>query len=48
MDPVAFETCSHIDSHSLPACPPDILESQSGGNVHYLLESGAVVDDDAF
>ena len=28
----------------LSACPPDILESQSGGNVHYELEIG-VVDD---
>ena len=32
-------------SHSLSACPPDILESQSGGNVHYELETGAVNDD---
>ena len=30
---------------SLSAYPPDILESQSGGNVYHLLETGAVVDD---
>ena len=30
---------------SLSACPPDILESQSGGNVQCLLETGAIVDD---
>ena len=28
VDPVAFETCSQIVSHSLPACPPDILKSK--------------------
>ena len=32
-------------SHSLSAYPPDILESQSGGNVHYELETGDVNDD---
>ena len=32
-------------SHSLSACPPDILEAQSGGNVHYKLEIGVVNDD---
>ena len=30
---------------SFSACPPGILESQSGGNVHYELETGPVVDD---
>ena len=32
-------------SHSFLACPPDILELQSGGNVYYKLEIGAVNDD---
>ena len=31
--------------HSLSVSPPDILESQSGGVVSKLLETGAVVDD---
>ena len=42
---VASEIRSQFFSHSLSACPPDILELQSGGNVHYELEHGAVNDD---
>ena len=45
VDPVVSEFSSQFVSHSLPACPPDILESQSGGNVHYLLGTGAIMDD---
>ena len=45
VDPVVFETCSQFFTHSFSACPSDILNSQSVGPVHYLLESGAVVDD---
>ena len=45
MDPVVYEISSQFFSHSLPAYPPDILESQFGGNVHYFLETGVVVDD---
>ena len=45
VDPVVSEFSSQIVSHSLPACPPDIMESQSGGNVHYLLGTGAIFDD---
>ena len=43
--PVVSEISSQFFTHSLSACPTDILNSQSGGNVHYLLESGAVVAD---
>ena len=45
VEPIASRNCSQFFSHSLPACPPDILESQSGGNVHYLLGTGAIFDD---
>ena len=45
VDPVVSEFRSQFFTHSLPACPSDILNLLSGGPVHYLLESGAVVDD---
>ena len=45
IEPVSSGLQPTFFSHSLSACPPDILESQSGGNVHYQLETGAVVDD---
>ena len=45
MDPVVSKTCSQFFTHSLSACPPNILDLQSGGNVQNLLEFGAVADD---
>ena len=45
MNPVVSEFRSQFFPHSLSACPPDILESQSGGNVQNLLGTGAVFDD---
>ena len=45
VDPAVSEIHSQFFHHSLSACPPDILKSQSGGNIQNLLESGAVVDD---
>ena len=45
MEPVSSRLQPTFFSHSLSAYPPDILESQSGGNVHYKLETGAVNDD---
>ena len=45
VEPVSSGLNPTFVSHSLSACLPDILESQSGGNVHYELEHGAVNDD---
>ena len=45
VDPVVSEISSQFFSHSLPACPPNILESQSSGNVQNFLGTGVVVDD---
>ena len=42
MEPVSSGLNPTFFSHSLSAYPPDILESQSSGNVHYELEIGAV------
>ena len=45
VEPVAVGNSSHFIPYSLSASLSDIL-LQSGEPVHYLLESGAVVDDD--
>ena len=45
VEPVSYGLHSTFFSHSLSAWPPDILESQSGGNVHYELETSAIKDD---
>ena len=45
VEPVSYGLNPTFFSHSLSACPPNILESQSGGNVNYELETG--VKDDA-
>ena len=45
VDPVVSEFRSQFFSHFLSAYPPDILELQSGGNVQYLLGTGAIFDD---
>ena len=44
VEPVASKISSQF-FHSLSVSAPDILESQSGGPVQNLLESGAMVDD---
>ena len=45
VEPVSFGLQPTFFSQSLSAYPPNILELQSGGNVHYELEAGVVVDD---
>ena len=45
VEPVSSGLQPAFLSHSLSTCPPDILESQSGGNVQNLLEISAMNDD---
>ena len=45
VDPVSSGLHPTFFHSYFSASPPDILESQSGGNVQNLLESGVVVDD---
>ena len=45
VDLVVYETRSQFFTHSFSACPLGILNLQSDGPVHSLLEFGAVVDD---
>ena len=45
VEPVASGIRSKFSPYSLSVSPPDILESQSGGVVQNLLESGVVSDD---
>ena len=45
VEPVSSGLQPTFFSHSLSACPPDILESESSGNVHCKLETSAVNDD---
>ena len=44
VEPDAVRNCSQFFPHSFPACSPDILSLQSGGNVHYMLDSGEAVN----
>ena len=40
----AVRNCSQFFPYSFPACSPDILSLQSGGNVQYMLDAGAAVN----
>ena len=44
VEPDAVRNCSQFFPYSFPACSPDILSLQSGGNVQYMLDSGAAVN----
>ena len=44
VEPNAVRNCSQFFPYSFPACSPDILSLQSGGNVQYMLDSGAAVN----
>ena len=43
--PLVVENEISFFPHSLSVSAPDVLESQSGGNVQNLLGTGAIVDD---
>ena len=44
VEPDAVRNCSQFFPYSFPACSPDILSLQSGGNVQFVLDSGAAVN----
>ena len=47
LEHVAYGVRPKFFPHSLSVLPPNILESQFGGVVQHLLETGVTVDDDA-
>ena len=44
VEPDAIRNCSQFFPYSFPACSPNILSLQSGGNVQNMLDSGAAVN----